>query len=106
MASATVPTAAATSASLGQMSLRYTGWPSLLVPSGSRVRSMRVVPARAKATTKGGEASQLALTCGCTRPSKLRLPDSTELTIRSLALTQSAMAGGSGPELPMQVVQP
>ncbi|MCY1186424.1 hypothetical protein D9M73_272960 [compost metagenome] len=67
---------------------------------------MRVVPARAKATTKGGEASQLALTCGCTRPSKLRLPDSTELTIRSLALTQSAMAGGSGPELPMQVVQP
>ncbi len=68
--------------------------------------SIRVVPARANATTSGGEASQLALTIGCTRPSKLRLPESTEETIRSLSVIVWPIASGRGPELPMQVVQP
>src|SRR3954447_25826968 len=40
------------------------------------------------------------------RPSKLRLPDSTEQTARSPLVTASEISGGSGPELPMQVVQP
>src|SRR5262252_794697 len=40
------------------------------------------------------------------RPSKLRLPDSTLATTRSFASIASATGCGSGPELPMQVVQP
>jgi hypothetical protein len=40
------------------------------------------------------------------RPSKFRLPDSTAQTARSFASIASATASGSGPELPMQVVQP
>ena len=44
------------SLSLGQMSLRYTGLPSFPVPRGSVVMSMSTLPARAKATTKIGEA--------------------------------------------------
>jgi hypothetical protein len=40
------------------------------------------------------------------RPSKLRFPDSTETTAMSLSFTASLIAGGSGPEFPMQVVQP
>ena len=40
----------------GQMSARNTGSPSLPMPSGSLVRSMSTRPARAKATTSGGEA--------------------------------------------------
>jgi hypothetical protein len=43
---------------------------------------------------------------GLIRPSKLRLPDSTETTARSLSLTAWLTSGISGPELPMQVVQP
>jgi hypothetical protein len=41
-----------------------------------------------------------------TRPSKLRLPDSTEPTVRSPSLIALETSGRSGPELPMQVVQP
>src|SRR5215208_10598 len=40
------------------------------------------------------------------RPSKLRLPDSTEQTLRSLSLITLEISSGSGPEFPMQVVQP
>src|SRR5271169_6525401 len=40
------------------------------------------------------------------RPSKLRFPDSTETTARSPSPTALEIGSGSGPELPMQVVQP
>ena len=43
---------------------------------------------------------------GWMRPSKLRLPDSTAQTARSPPMTAADTAGMSGPELPMQVVQP
>ena len=46
------------------------------------------------------------MTSGLIRPSKFRLPDSTETTARSLAFTASLIASGSGPELPMHVVHP
>ena len=44
--------------------------------------------------------------CGLTRPSKLRLPDSTEAHDDVVAVDRLAIGSGSGPELPMQVVQP
>src|SRR5579875_1571497 len=40
------------------------------------------------------------------RPSKLRLPESTDATTRSFSVIDFEIASGSGPELPMQVVQP
>src|SRR5215468_11181102 len=40
------------------------------------------------------------------RPSKFRLPDSTAAATRSLSLMVLDISGGSGPEFPMQVVQP
>src|SRR5215204_4572384 len=40
------------------------------------------------------------------RPSKLRLPDSTEATTRLLSFTIDDTGSGSGPLLPKQVVQP
>jgi hypothetical protein len=40
------------------------------------------------------------------RPSKFRLPDSTDTTDRSFSLTAALPSGGSGPEFPMHVVQP
>src|SRR6202023_3995276 len=40
------------------------------------------------------------------RPSKFRLPDSTAAATRSLSLIVLDISGGSGPEFPMQVVQP
>src|SRR3954471_59640 len=40
------------------------------------------------------------------RPSKLRLPDSTEQTVRSRSAISRETFAGSGPELPMQVVHP
>src|SRR5512143_1007512 len=40
------------------------------------------------------------------RPSKLRLPLSTDATTRSFSLTASETSCGSGPEFPMQVVHP
>ena len=40
------------------------------------------------------------------RPSKLRLPLSTAATTRSSFFTAAETASGSGPLLPMQVVQP
>ncbi len=43
---------------------------------------------------------------GLMRPSKLRLPDSTDTTARSPSLTAALTSSGSGPLLPMQVVQP
>src|SRR5690349_2176869 len=41
-----------------------------------------------------------------TRPSKLRLPDSTAETLSLLSLIALPIGSLSGPELPMQVVQP
>src|SRR5208282_1964160 len=98
--------ASATSAALGQMSLRYTGLPSRPFPSGSVVMSIFRLPASAYATTSGGEARKFILISGCTRPSKLRLPDSTEHAITSAASTASVVPGLRGPELAMQVGQP
>src|SRR5690606_4373028 len=40
------------------------------------------------------------------RPSKLRLPERTPAAIRPLSLIVFEIGPGSGPELPMQVVQP
>src|SRR5438876_9282003 len=40
------------------------------------------------------------------RPSKLRLPESTAAATRSPLPIASEIGSGSGPELPMQVVQP
>ncbi|SLH84929.1 Uncharacterised protein [Mycobacteroides abscessus subsp. abscessus] len=40
------------------------------------------------------------------RPSKLRLPESTAVTVRSLSLMACEISSGSGPVLPMQVAQP
>src|SRR4029079_4051184 len=40
------------------------------------------------------------------RPSKLRFPDSTAHTVRSRSAIAREISSGSGPELPMQVVQP
>src|SRR5262249_50362044 len=45
-------------------------------------------------------------TSALTRPSKLRLPESTAAATRSLSLMALEISGASGPELPMQVVQP
>src|SRR5919204_5826972 len=40
------------------------------------------------------------------RPSKLRFPERTATTARSFSWTAAATSSGSGPEFPMQVVQP
>ena len=88
------------------MSRRNTGLPSLPLPSGSVVKSMLARPAIAYATTSGGEARKFALMFGWMRASKLRLPDSTAAQTRSFSVIASSIAGSSGPELPMQVVQP
>src|SRR5436305_488145 len=63
-------------------------------------------PANANATTRGGEARYDARASGWIRPSKLRLPDSTAATTRSLSSTAFAIGSSSGPLLPMHVVQP
>ena len=99
-------TTSRTSSADGQMSESMTGWPSDPVPIGSVVRSMSTRPARAKATTSGGEARNAAFTCGLTRPSKLRLPDSTAATTISLSSMALVTGASSGPELPMHVVHP
>ncbi len=56
--------------------------------------------------TSGGEARKFIFTSGWMRPSKLRLPDSTDATLRFRSVTASLTSGMSGPELPMHVVQP
>jgi hypothetical protein len=40
------------------------------------------------------------------RASKFRFPERTDATTRSPSATASEISVGSGPELPMQVVQP
>lgn len=60
----------------------------------------------AKATTKGGEAKKLALVNGCTLPSKLRLPLSTEAAQISLFLIASYTSLSIYPEFPMHVIHP
>ena len=90
---------------LGQMSRRYTG-------VAVAVRAERF-PGQVDVDRAGDGVGHhqrrrgevFAFTSGCTRPSKLRLPDSTEATTSSFRRCPSTPAG-SGPELPMQVVQP
>src|ERR1700719_1141800 len=48
----------------------------------------------------------MGFTSGLTRPSKLRLPDSTAAAMIPLSLIDFEISSGSGPELPIQVVQP
>jgi len=55
---------------------------------------------------QGGEVRKFILVSGWIRPSKLRLPDSTEHTVKSCSFTAALTAGMSGPEFPMHVVQP
>ena len=76
------------------------------LPIASFDRSIRIVPAIAYATTSGGDASQFVRTSWCTRPSKFLLPDSTDETTRSPCVIAFEISSGSGPELPMHVVQP
>jgi hypothetical protein len=49
---------------------------------------------------------KLALMLWWTRASKLRLPERTEAATRSFFVIASSTGAASGPELPMQVVQP
>ena len=67
------------------------------------VHRRRPARRRRRAAARRGSS---ACTSGLMRPSKLRLPDSTETTTRSASLTASEISSGSGPELPMHVVQP
>jgi hypothetical protein len=68
---------------------------------------MSTRPASANATTSGGDMRKFALMFWWTRASKLRLPESTDAATRLFFTTASSIAAGcSGPELPMQVVQP
>src|SRR5207237_2880976 len=97
---------ALTSSAPGQMWPMYTGLPSLVLPRGSVLKSVRTEPASAYATTSGGEARKLARRFGWMRASKLRLPESTAAHTRSFFTTASSIGWGSGPALPMQVVQP
>lgn len=50
-----------TSSLVGQMSLKKTSFPLLSFPIGSVSKSMSTLPAKAQATTNGGDARQLAL---------------------------------------------
>jgi len=56
--------------------------------------------------TNGGEARKFIVVSAWMRPSKFRLPDSTEATVKSWWVTAALTSGISGPELPMQVVHP
>ena len=67
---------------------------------------MSTRPAMAKATTSGGLIRKFALMLWWTRASKLRLPESTLAATTSFLVTICSTCGSSGPELPMQVVQP
>ena len=49
---------------------------------------------------------KFAFTLWWIRASKLRFPDSTLAAMRSLRVIASSSPRSSGPELPMQVVQP
>src|SRR6266853_3152625 len=90
----------------GQMSPIHTSSPFLPLPRGSVIRSFSTVPARAYVTTSGGEARKFARRLAWMRASKLRLPESTAAHTRSFWAIASSMVVFSGPELPMQVVQP
>ena len=53
-----------------------------------------------------GRGQVLARTSELIRPSKLRLPLRTATATRSSSWIALEISAGSGPELPMQVVQP
>ena len=95
-----------TSACVGHRSLRKTLRPSASSPIGSLYGSQSMRPAMAYATTSGGDIRKLARTSELMRPSKLRFPERTEQTTRSPSATAAEISSASGPELPMQVVQP
>ena len=73
---------------------------------GSVVKSIVTRPARAKATTSGGDMRKFALMFWWTRASKFRFPESTAAAMTSFFVTASSTGAASGPELPMHVVQP
>jgi hypothetical protein len=52
------------------------------------------------------QGEEFIFTSWLMRPSKLRFPESTDTTVRSRSLTTFETSSGSGPLLPMQVVQP
>src|SRR4028118_616434 len=90
----------ATSVEVGQMSLRKTERPSGSVPIGSLYGSQSMRPAMAYATTSGGDIRKLARTSELMRPSKLRLPESTEHATSPRRWTSSEISAGRGAELP------
>src|SRR5690606_30361745 len=95
-----------TSSCEGQISFKYTGSPLGSYPRGSLMRSISTRPTSAYATTSMGDIKKFIFTCGCTLASKFRFPESTEQTTSSFSSTALAIAGGKGPELPIQEVQP
>ena len=95
-----------TSLLVGQMSLRNTDRPCGSSPIGSLYGSQSIRPAMAYATTSGGDMRKLARTSLLMRPSKLRLPLSTEQATSPPFAMASEICCGSGPLLPMHVVQP
>ena len=98
--------ASATSAAVGQMSLEVDG---LAVPVGAERLLGEVDVQRAGegvGDDQGRRGQVVHAHLGLMRPSKLRLPERTAATTRSSSRDGLGTASGSGPELPMQVVQP
>jgi len=95
----------ATSRGVGQISERKTGRPFRSTPSGSVVRSRSISPASAYATTSGGEARKFIFTCGSRA---LEVPVAREDRGDDEVARPHGLRDlvGSGPLLPMQVVQP
>ena len=60
----------------------------------------------ANATTRGGDAKQLAFVIGWTLPSKFLFPLKTEAAAKSFDLIAYSTLGSSSPELPIQVIHP
>jgi hypothetical protein len=90
----------------GQMSLRKTSLPSASLPSASVSKSKSIEPGERVGDHERRRREVVHLHVGVMRPSKLRLPDSTAVTARSFVVDGAETSSMSGPELPMQVVQP
>ena len=67
---------------------------------------MSILPASAKATTRGGLMRKFALMLCWIRASKFRFPERTAQTTSSPSATAREISSGSGPEFPMHVVHP
>ena len=74
--------------------------------TGSFSKFILTEPIKAKITTNGGEAKKFDLTSGWILPSKFLFPEITLQTFKSLELISSFISSLSGPEFPIQVVQP